>query len=97
MNYAELTSAIAEDTGLSRADVDAVLDSQCKAIHGEMKAGGDVYLPKVGRFETQERAARKARKGRHPQTGKPIDITAQPAKRVPKFVPAKALKDAAAE
>ena len=95
--YAETTDRIAEATGLSKKDVDRVLDELRSTIHSELKAGGDVYLPEIGRFETQDRKARKARKGRHPQTGEPIDIPAQPAKRVPNFVPAAALKRVVAE
>jgi len=90
MNYADLMSAIANDTGLTKADVDRVLDSMRTSVHSELKGGGDVYLPGLGRFETQDR---KARKGRNPKTGAEIDI---PAKRVPKFAPANALKKAVA-
>ena len=89
--YAETTARIAEETGLSKTAVDGVLDALRTSVHSELKAGGDVYLPGLGRFETQDR---KARKGRNPKTGEEIDI---PAKRVPKFVPANALKKAAAE
>ena len=42
-------------------------------------------------FGTFKVAERKARKGRNPQTGEEINIAAS---KVPKFVAAKALKDA---
>ncbi len=42
-------------------------------------------------FGTFKVAQRKARKGRHPQTGAEIKIK---AKKIAKFVPGKALKDA---
>jgi len=90
LTYAEATARIAEATSLSKADVDRVLDALRTSVHDELKGGGDVYLPGLGRFETQDR---KARKGRNPKTGEEIDI---PAKRVPKFVPANALKQAVA-
>ena len=44
----------------------------------------------LGKFGTAQRAAKS---GRNPQTGETIQIA---AKRVPKFSPAKALKEAAA-
>jgi nucleoid DNA-binding protein len=43
------------------------------------------------RFPISQLDKRKARKGRHPQTGEEIKIK---AKKVPKFVAGKALKDA---
>jgi len=42
-------------------------------------------------FGTFKVAQRKARKGMHPQTGEEIKIK---AKKVPRFVPGRALKDA---
>jgi nucleoid DNA-binding protein len=64
--------------------VDCVLSSITKAL-GE---GGPVSLIGFGTFKVVER---KARKGRNPQTGEEIDIAASKA---PKFVAAKALKEA---
>ena len=53
-----------------------------------MKKKDTVTLIGFGTFKV---AQRKARKGRNPQTGEEIKIK---AKRVPKFVAGKALKDA---
>ncbi len=53
-----------------------------------MKKKDTVALAGFGTFKV---AQRKARKGRNPGTGEEIKIK---AKRVPKFVAAKALKDA---
>jgi DNA-binding protein HU-beta len=53
-----------------------------------MKEGHEVRIPDFGTFKV---AARKAREGRNPATGMTIQI---PASRVPKFTPAKGLKDA---
>jgi len=50
--------------------------------------GGSVSLVGFGTFKVAER---KARKGRNPQTGEEIYIAAS---KVPKFVAAKALKEA---
>jgi len=47
--YAETTARIAEETGLSKTAVDGVLDALRTSVHSELKAGGDVYLPGLGR------------------------------------------------
>ncbi|NQU16110.1 MAG: HU family DNA-binding protein [Desulfobacteraceae bacterium] len=68
----------------ARAAVDCVLASITKAL----KKKDTVTLIGFGTFKVEKR---KARKGRNPQTGEVIKIK---AKRVPKFVAGKALKDA---
>ena len=54
----------------------------------ETKKGGVFVIPGIGRLV---RVERKARTGRNPATGQPIQI---PAKKVVKFRVAKAVKDA---
>ena len=68
----------------ARAAVDCVLSTITKAL----KKKDTVTLIGFGTFKV---AQRKARKGRHPGTGEEIKIK---AKKVPKFVAGKALKDA---
>ena len=65
--------------------LEAVTEIMIVDDFGFNETAGDAYaaLAKVDK--------RKARKGRNPQTGEEIKIK---AKRVPKFVPGKALKDA---
>ncbi len=87
MNKGDLVGKVAEVLGSKKnaqAAVDCVLASITEALSGKES----VTLVGFGTFKT---AARKARKGRNPQTGKEIDI---PARNVPKFVPGKALKEA---
>ena len=55
---------------------------------GQLKAGGEITIPEVGKLSVGNRAARN---GRNPKTGESIQI---PAKKVPAFSAAKALKDA---
>ena len=55
---------------------------------GSLKDGHEVRIPDFGTFKV---TARKAREGRNPATGMTIQI---PASNVPKFTPAKGLKDA---
>jgi len=80
MNKAELINAMAENSGLSKADAKRALDAFTAATTNELaKENGRVALVGFGSFAVSTRAARK---GRNPQTGKEIDI---PAKKVVKF------------
>ncbi|MDO5391534.1 MAG: HU family DNA-binding protein [Eubacteriales bacterium] len=87
MNKTELVAAMAEQTNLSKKDVEAVLKSFADVVSEELKNGGKVQLVGFGTFEVSERAARE---GRNPQTGETMTIAASKA---PKFKAGKALKD----
>lgn len=87
MNRTELVTAMAEKTGLTKKDAEAALKAFIETVSGEIKAGGKVQLIGFGNFET---AHRNARTSRNPQTG---EKTQKPACEVPKFKPAKALKE----
>jgi len=72
----------------TKKDAQAAVDSVLSNITKALEKGGPVSLIGFGTFKVAER---KARKGRNPQTGEEINIAAS---KVPKFVAAKALKDA---
>ncbi|MBW1859889.1 MAG: HU family DNA-binding protein [Deltaproteobacteria bacterium] len=87
MNKGDLVnevSKVVKTTKEAQAAVDCVFSS----ITGALKKGDAVSLIGFGTFKV---ADRKARKGRNPRTGEEIDIA---ARRVPKFVAGKALKEA---
>jgi len=87
MNKGELVNEVAAVVSTKKeaqAAVDCVFDAITKAL----KKKKAVTLVGFGTFKVDKR---KARKGRNPQTGEEIKIK---AKRVPKFVPGKALKEA---
>ncbi len=87
MNKAELVkeAALTVETGQkAEAVVDCILD----AIREALEQGERVSIAGFGAFGTQERSARRAR---NPRTGETIEI---PAKRVPRFVPGSALRQA---
>mgnify|MGYP000231633317 FL=1 len=79
MNKAQLIEKIAEETKVSKAQAENILDCTIETIKKAVKKGDDVKL--VG-FGTFTKAKRKARVGRNPQTGKAIKI---PASWAPKF------------
>ena len=88
MSKQNLIVHLAELSGESKAAVGRVLAALATHTHGELYAGQEVTLPEIGKLKLGERAART---GRNPQTGESVRIE---AKRVAKFAPAKALKDA---
>jgi DNA-binding protein HU-beta len=88
MNKKELIANVADMNEMSQTEVKEVLDATLETVKDALEEGEKVELFGFGNFSVAERAARK---GRNPQTGKPIDI---PASMQVKFKPAKALKDA---
>jgi DNA-binding protein HU-beta len=85
MNKAELTAKIAEDTGLTKTQANATIDSFVDAVTKSLKKGDKVTLVGFGTFSVTKRAARN---GRNPQTGAVIKIK---AKKVAKFKAGKEL------
>lgn len=88
MNKTELINAVAEASELSKKDATKAVEAVFESIMEALKNGDKVQLIGFGNFEVRERAARK---GRNPQTGEEIEISAS---KVPAFKPGKALKDA---
>ena len=91
MNKTELIAAVAEKTGMSKKDTEAVVSATLCAITDALKAEGKVQLVGFGSFEVKHRAART---GRNPKTKETITI---PASNTPAFKAGKALKDAVAK
>ena len=87
MNKAELVNAIANETGLSKKDTEATINSFVNVVSNALVNKDKVQLIGFGTFETRERAART---GRNPQTGEELKIAASV---VPAFKAGKALKD----
>lgn len=92
MTKQELIERITETMAgaVSKTDVASVLSALGDVATERLKAGDEVPLPSLGKLVVKSKAART---GRNPKTGEAIQI---PAKRVPDFSPAKALKDALA-
>ena len=73
MNKAELIEAIANETGISKKDIDTTLKSFVNVVSETLQKKDKVQLVGFGTFETTERAART---GRNPANGKAIKIAA---------------------
>lgn len=88
MNKNELISAVADKSGLTKAQASDALEATLELITGTLKGGDEIRLLGFGNFVV---ADRKATTARNPQTGATINV---PASKSPKFKPGKALKDA---
>ena len=88
MNKQDLIRKLSEQTDLTAKDCDKVITALGDVVRGQLKAGGEITIPEVGKLSVGNRAARN---GRNPKTGESIQI---PAKKVTAFSAAKALKDA---
>ena len=74
MNKSELVDAIADRTGVSKADVDATLKGLYEVVAQTVSTGGSkITIPGFISFEQGHRAART---GRNPQTGETIQVAA---------------------
>ncbi len=89
MNKAELSDKIAEKVGLSKKQVEDVLEAFEAITIETLKAGGEVTLTGFGAFSAKRR---EARMGVNPQN--PTEKIQIPAVTIPKFKSGKALKDA---
>ena len=87
MNKSNLVKEVAKVV-CTKKEAQAAVGCVFSTITNALKKNDTVTLIGYGTFKV---AQRKARKGRHPGTGEEIKIK---AKRVARFVPGKALKDA---
>ena len=87
LKKADFIKAVAKQAGTSQKEADAVLAATLATIRDALKKGDSVAFLKFGTFKISKRAARK---GRNPQTGKPIQI---PAAKLPVFKASAALKE----
>jgi DNA-binding protein HU-beta len=88
MTQTEIVNALADRSGLKKTEVKGLFDAIAELATQEVKKNGEFTLPGFGKLG---KATRKAREGRNPATGKPINI---PAKTTVKFRLGKAMKDA---
>ena len=91
MNKSDLVDALADRTGMTKADasrcVDALFAPAGGIISSTLKADQRVQITGFGTFEAKHR---KARMGRNPRTGQTIQIAAT---KTPSFRAGKGLKD----
>ena len=88
MNKQDLVRSTVDRLEISRKDAVDLVDGLFEDILAAVVSGEAVKIPGFGQFKVRDRAARMAR---NPATGEQVKV---PAKRVFKFLPAKALKEA---
>ncbi len=88
MNKQDLAAKVHDMLGGTKVQAEEVVEMVIASITKALKSGDEVSIAGLGIFSTKMRPART---GRNPRTGATIQV---PAMRVPKFRPAKALKDA---
>ena len=88
MNKNDLIAAVADSSGLTKADASRAVDAVFSSIEGSLKSGGEVRIVGFGTFSVAHRAATT---GRNPRTGEAIQIAAS---KQPKFKAGAPLKDA---
>lgn len=87
MNKTELVSALAHKTGKSQKEAKAFLEAFTETVTETLKSGGKVTLIGFGSFDVLEI---KARTGRNPRTGEPLQIK---GKKKPRFKAGSELTD----
>ena len=87
MKKEEFIDFICSETGVSKKDAAAVLNTVLDGITQALVKGDGIVFTGFGAFKVIERSARE---GRNPSTGEKISI---PASRAVKFTPGKSLKD----
>ena len=84
----QLIQMLADKSGLSKKDQAAQLDAFVETLTGLLRKGEKINITGLGIFKV---ADRKARMGRNPRTGEPIQIKASKKLR---FTASKVLKEA---
>lgn len=88
MNKQDIAEKVHAAIGGTKADAERAVEAMIDTIVHALKKEEDVSIAGLGIFKTKMRAARQAR---NPRTGETVQVKAM---RVPKFQPAKALKEA---
>lgn len=86
-SVSELVSALADKTGLTKAQAKEVLDAHAELLVSELQTSGSVQLAGIGKLKL---GARPERQGRNPATGETITIKAS---KTVKFAGGKKFKD----
>jgi len=87
VNKADVIDRVAEAAGVAKQQAEGVLEAFFDTVKSAVRGGDRVGWPNFGAFSGSDR---KARTGRNPRTGEPVDIAASKAI---KFTPGSALKE----
>ena len=95
MSKSEVVSGIAEETGLTKKQVNSVFEAMAGQIKKSVgrRGPGAYTVPGLMKVTVVRKPATKARKGINPFTGEETIFKAKPARNVVKIRPLKNLKD----
>jgi nucleoid DNA-binding protein len=95
LTKSQVLAGIADATGLTKKQVQAVFDAMTDHIKGQLgkKGPGTFVIPGLIKLRLVKKPATKAREGINPKTGEKIMIKAKPATNVVRARVMKALKD----
>ena len=88
MTKADIVTTIYEKIGFSRKESAEIVDLVCDLMKGTLESGDKIKISGFGNFIVREK---RSRKGRNPQTGEEIQIS---ARRVLTFKPSQVLRKA---
>jgi len=75
MNKQQMLNVLSKESGVSRADVDSVLNAFSKVVQTHVI--GEDNVIRIGGLGSFKRRDRAARIGRNPHTGEPVSIPAK--------------------
>jgi nucleoid DNA-binding protein len=95
MTKSEIITGIAEETGLSKKQVNSVFEAMAGQIRKSLgrRGPGAYSIPGLMKLTVVRKPATKARKGVNPFTGEETTFKAKPARNIVKIRPLKNLKD----
>ena len=88
LTKADIAKKIADDCGFMKGEATEIVEKLLDIIKARLIAGEDVMISGFGKWTVK---AKKKRKGRNPQTGEDLTIS---ARRVVTFKPSNVLRDA---
>jgi nucleoid DNA-binding protein len=95
MTKAQIVGELAEKTGLSKKDVQALFDQLRELVKKELgkRGPGEFVIPDLLKLKVKKVAAKPKRKGKDPFTGEEKEFPAKPASKKVRATPLKKLKD----
>ena len=94
MSKTEFVEALANQSGLDKKQVNAVLNALTEVVYRELKAQNEVVIPGLVKLTSVTKPAVPEHEGINPFTKEKTMFKAKPERKVIKPRPVKALKDA---
>lgn len=93
LKKSDLHASIAEKCGVTKVQVDAIMEALAEISESEIKKGNSVSIAGLVKLSSRRKSATKARPFVNPKTGEKTTIAAQPARSVPKLTVLKRMAD----